>query len=130
MTDYPRGLVRHLLISYQRLAQTTRLAPRGDKLGTRPAPPDEGPLTATARQMADLEQAMQRQPFYRMQITFMNLALGESNWRDLRLRHNGRLPDAAVTWRERVGDWWGITAGEVGKITEETLDALEVELNG
>lgn len=119
-------------MEYQRLAQTTRLAPREDRLGSRPPPPDEMPLSATARQKADIEKAMQRQPFERMQITFMVLSLGGTNWRDLRERYKdarGKAVTRDITWRERVGEWWGITAGDVAKIADETVEAMHADLN-
>ncbi len=74
---------------------------------------------STCRLKADLEQAMRSLPFERMQILFMAVCLGR--WR------NRMTPDH---WLEKVGDWWGITGGQVNKVVGDALETISDALNG
>lgn len=118
---YTPGKVRFLLRNYQSLAQGARISPPEDRLGTRPAPADEAPFCSSARQKADVEMALRALSFERMQIVFMVLCQGESSWRNGSKRYN---------WRERVGDWWGMTAGDVNRAVEEAVQEMCDSLNG
>ena len=112
---YTTSLVRKLLADHQRRAQGARMRPPEDRLGTRPPPLDEAPFASTSRLWADIETAIQNLPFQDAQILFMTVCLGEGSWRNGTKRYN---------WRERVGDYWGITGGEVNKVVSESIQAM------
>lgn len=118
---YSRAQIWALLRDYQRHALGARLTNPGDRLGSRPAPADEHPEAATSRLYADLDRALQSLPFEQMMVTWWYLAVGQSTWN--RCRSNS-------DWRERVGDWWDLTAGQVNQLTQEAVDAIYAELNG
>lgn len=113
--NYTVGQVRRLLADYQRRAQGARMRPPEDRLGTRPPPLDEAPWANTSCLWADLEQAMQNLPFHHAQILFMSVCLGEGSWRNGMKRYN---------WREKVGDFWGISGGDVNKVVDESIQAM------
>jgi hypothetical protein len=54
-------------------------------------------------------------PFRDREIVFMTLCLGGGSWR------NGMKP---YNWREKVGDYWGITGGDVNKVVSESIEAM------
>ncbi len=118
---YTTSLVRKLLADHQRRAQGARMRPPEDRLGTRPPPLDEAPFASTSRLWADLETAIQNLPFRDAQILFMTVCLGEGSWRNGTKRYN---------WREKVGDYWGITGGDVNKSVEWSLREICDSLNG
>ncbi len=97
------------------------MRPPEDRLGTRPPPLDEAPWANTSCLWSDLEQAMRALPFHHAQILFMTLCLGEGSWRNGMKRYN---------WREKVGDFWGVSGGDVNKIVDESLQVMCDSLNG
>lgn len=117
--NYTPSKVRFLLQQYQSLAQGARLSPPEDRLGSRPPPLDEAPFCSTARQKADIEMALKALPFERMMTVFMSVCLG--SWRNGMKGHN---------WREKVGDWWSVTGGDVNKVVEESIEEMADSLNG
>ncbi len=118
---YTTSLVRKLLSDYQRRAQGARMRAPEDKLGTRIAPLEEAPWANTSCLWADLEQAMRALPFRDAQILFMAVCLGEGSWRNGTKRYN---------WREKVGDYWGITGGDVTKVVQGAVQEICDSLNG
>lgn len=129
---YTPGMVRKYLSEYQGLAQGVRIAPREDRLGSRPPPLDEAPWAATGRLKADIETALRELPFEHMMILFMAVCQGESSWRNGCKRYD---------WRRRVADWWGragddddnhraMTPGDVNKVVEESIQEMCDSLNG
>ncbi len=96
------------------------MRPPEDRLGTRPPPLDEAPFASTSRLWADIETAMQNLPFQHSQILFMTVCLGEGSWRNGTKRYN---------WREKVGDYWGMTGGEVNKSVDWSLKEICDSLN-
>jgi hypothetical protein len=76
---------------------------------------------------------MRALPFERMQILFMTICMGESDWRNGMKRYD---------WRTKVADWWGrtsrngngrdstLTPGDVNKIVDESLQEMCDSLNG
>ncbi len=119
--NYTPGKVRFLLQSYQSLAQGARISPPEDRLGSRPPPLDEAPYCSSSRQKADIEMALKSLPFERMMTVFMSVCLGGSSWR------NG---SKRFSWWRRVGDWWGITPGDINKVIEESIEEMCLFLNG
>lgn len=118
--DWPKPLIIKCLREYQRMVITHRMAPREERLSSSPPPQSEATFSATARMLADLERALQRQPYQNAQITFMAVCMGESSWRS----------SERFGWRKRVSEWWGMDApGEVWEIVERTIDALHADLN-
>ena len=117
---YSTGLLRKLLADHQRRAQGARMRPPEDRLGTRPPPLDEAPFAATSCLWADIEIAMRNLPFQHAQILFMTLCLGGGSWR------NGMKP---YNWREKVGDYFGITGGDVNKVVDSALEEMCESLN-
>jgi hypothetical protein len=139
---YTEGRVRSFLRDYQRYAQNARPPANEERLGSRPPPADEASWSATARMKADIEGALQAVSWWKVQVTFMNLSLGDSDWRhSIRStgeprghrqsgwRDVGAKDRSAVSWREKVGDWWGLTAGEVTQITDEVVGVVVTVLN-
>lgn len=82
---------------------------------------DEAIWAGAARLKADLEVALKRLPLDDMLIVVLALAL-----RDTPLC---RRRDAQG-WRERVGDLFGLTGGEVSLVLERSLKAMADYLNG
>lgn len=128
---YKRGQIVEALKEYQRLAQGCRLPTREERLGTKPAPKEEAPTAGTSRLKADIASALSRVPFDWAQITFMNLAVGNTDWNYQRRRQRKKrvVHDDAATWREWVGDWWGLTAGQVNEITAAVVEMVYRDLN-
>ena len=120
MTYTPSG-VRKLLSDHQRRAQGGRMEPPEGRLGTRPPPLDEAPFASSSRLWSDIETAMQNLPFQHEQILFMTVCLGEGSWRNGTKRYN---------WREKVGDFWELSAGDVAGIVEDAIQEMTDSLNG
>jgi hypothetical protein len=114
-------MVWKFLADYQRHAQGARMEPPEGRLGTRAPPLEEAPWANTSCLWADLEQALRALPFRDAQILFMAVCLGEGSWRNGSKRYN---------WREKVGDFWGITGGEVNKVVSESIKEICESLNG
>lgn len=91
------------------------MRPPEDRLGTRAPPLEEAPWAATSCLWSDIEQAMRALPFQHEKILWMSVCLGEGNWRNGMKRYN---------WREKVGDFWGLTGGDVNKIVSESIQAM------
>lgn len=95
-------------------------------MGTRAPPLEEAPWANTASLWSDIEQAMRALPFNWEKIVFAELCLGggrqelSTGWRNGMSRHN---------WREKVGDFWGITGGDVKKVVDEALQEMADWLN-
>jgi hypothetical protein len=51
----------------------------------------------------------------------MTVCLGEGSWRNGTKRYN---------WREKVGDYWGISGGDVRKVVDSALKEMCDSLNG
>ena len=116
---YTTGMIRKLLADYQRRAQGARMRAPEDRLGTRPPPLDEAPWANTSCLWSDIEQAMRSLPFQHAMILWDVVCKGESSSR------NGKR----YSWRESVGDWWGITPGDVNKIVDGALEEMCAFLN-
>jgi len=119
--NYTPGMVRRLLSDYQLRAQGARMRAPEDRLGTRAPPLQEAPWAGTSCVWSDIEQAMRALPYRDGQILFMAVCQGESSWRNGMKRYN---------WREKVGDYWGITGGDVNKVVDESIQAMCDSLNG
>lgn len=124
---YTTGLIREVLSNYQSRAQDARHRAGEDKLAAKVPPLEEAPWANTASLWADIEQAMRALPFNWEKIVFAELCLGggredlRTGWRNGMSRHN---------WREKVGDFWGISGGTVKKIVDEACEEMAVFLNG
>ena len=118
---YTPGLIWKFLADYQRHAQGARMEPPEGRLATRPPPLEEAPWANTSCLWADLEQALRALPFRDAQILFMTVCLGEGSWRNGTKRYN---------WREKVGDYWGITGGDVNKVVTGAVKEICDSLNG
>ncbi len=118
---YTPGMVWKFLADYQRHAQGARMEPPEGRLATRPAPLEEAPWANTSCLWADLEQALRALPFRDAQILFMTVCLGEGSWRNGTKRYN---------WREKVGDFFGITGGDVTKVVKGAVKEMCAFLNG
>ncbi len=123
---YTVAMVRGWLCNYQRRAQDARMQPPEDKLAVRVPPLEEAPWAATSCTWADIEQAMRVLPYNWEKITFAVLCLGGNekegtSWRNGMSQYN---------WREKVGDFWGMTAGQVNKIVDSALQEITDSLNG
>jgi len=126
VTQYTTSMVRGLLAGYQRRAQGARQRPRDDVLVQRAAPLNEAPWVVSSCVWSDIEQAMKALPFNWEKITFAVLCLGGNekqgtSWRNGMSQYN---------WREKVGDFWGMTAGEINKVVNESLKEMTDSLNG
>ncbi len=124
--NYTPGMVRALLCSYQRRAQNARQRAPEDRLGTKASPLEEAPWVASSCTWSDIEQAMRALPYNWEKITFAVLCLGgneeeRTSWRNGMSQYN---------WREKVGDFWGLTGGDVNKIVNESLREMTDSLNG
>ena len=125
MTYTPSGL-RAILCKYQRRAVGARQRPRDDVLVQRASPLNEAPWAATSREWADVEAAMSALPHNWGHITFTYLCLGGNNvegtsWRNGMSQYN---------WREKVGDFWCMSAGDINKVVNESLKEMSDTLNG
>ncbi len=118
---YTPSMVRRLLSGYQRRAQGARQRPPEDRLGTQQAPLDEAPWASASAVWCDIEQAMQNLPFNWEKILWMTVCLGEGTWRNGMKRYN---------WREKVGDFFDITGGDVNKVVNEAVAMMCDSLNG
>ena len=118
---YTPSMVRGMLAGYQRRAQGARQSPPEDRLGTQAPPLGEAPWAASSCVWADIEQAMQNLPFNWEKILWMTVCLGEGSWRNGTKRYN---------WREKVGDYFGITGGDVRKIVDDAIQEMCDSLNG
>ncbi len=118
---YTPTMVRNLLAGYQRRAQGARQRAPEDRLGTQAAPLEEAPWASSSAVWADIEQAMQNLPFNWEKIVWMTVCLGEGSWRNGTKRYN---------WREKVGDYFGITGGDVNKIVNDAIQEMCDSLNG
>lgn len=119
--SYTPGKVRMLLCEYQRLVLTHRLPRRTDKLGVMSPRPSEAAWAGTARLKADLDAALKSLPLERAFLTFMYLSVGNTNW------NGGRT---WMAWREKVGAWWGLSAGDVAGQVDGAIEAITAMLNG
>ena len=104
-----------LLSDHQRRAQGARSRPPDDVLVSRPPPLEEAPWANTSCLWSDIEQALKALPFRDAQILFMTVCLGEGSWRNGTKRYN---------WREKVGDYWGISGGDVHKVVDSALKEM------
>ena len=88
-------------------------------------------MAGTSRLKADIASSLSRVPFDLAQITFMNLAIGNTDWNYQRRRQRAKrvVKDDGATWREWVGDWWGLTAGQVNEITSDVIEIIYRDLN-
>ena len=118
---YTPGMVWKLLAGYQRRAQGARQRPRDDVLLQRAAPLEEAPWANSSCLWSDIEQAMRALPFQHAAILWMTVCEGEGSWRNGMKRYN---------WREKVGDFWGITGGDVNKVVGGALKEMCDSLNG
>lgn len=129
---YHREDTWRMLREYQqRFALGARPPKREERLGFQRQRPDEAPWVMTAAEESDLESALKAVPFKWMQIAFMNLAVGETDWGQspkAKDRKTGRM--MPISWREKVGDWWGLTAGEVALVTAEVIEIVHARMNG
>ena len=125
--NYTPGLIRERLSNYQSRAQDARERPPEDRLGTRASPLEEAAWANTASLWSDIEAAMRALPFNWEKVVFAELCLGggredlRTGWRNGMSRHN---------WREKVGDFWGITGGDVKQIVDESCQEMADFLNG
>ena len=86
-----------------------------DNLAVRVPPLEEAPWANSSCLWSDIEQAMKNLPCRDGQILFMTLCLGEGSWRNGMKRYN---------WREKVGDYFGITGGDVNKVVGSALKEM------
>ena len=124
--NYTTGTVRGYLCNYQRRALGARPRQPEDKLAVRVPPLEEAPYAASSCVWADIERAMRNLPYNWEKITFAVLCLGGNNREGTSWR-NGM---GASRWREKVGDFWGLTGGEVSKIVDVSLKEMTNTLNG
>lgn len=126
--------VKKLLLQYFRLVEVCRMESNDERLGTKPAPRDEAPTSASSRLKADIEQAMllvaEDIGLERVLIAWMHVSVGESSWRhsvrDTKLE-SGLL---AKSWRSKVGALFGeLTPGQVWVITDDVLARVTDKLN-
>lgn len=117
---YDREHLAKLLLDYQRMVQGAKPPTPDDKLGTRSPPLDDAPWANGACIKADVESALESLPFPMACIVFMAVSLGGSTWR-------GRSKNQS--WREYVGDWWGLTAGEVSQVVDASLERMAAHLH-
>ena len=99
----------------------SRQRPRDDVLVQRAAPLEEAPWANASCLWSDIEQAMKALPFHHAAILWMTVCEGEGSWRNGIKRYN---------WREKVGDFWGITGGDVNKVVGGALKEMCASLNG
>lgn len=125
---YTVGKVRFTLQNYQTLVQGDRIQPHEARLGSRPPPLDDAPWAFSSCLLADMDRGLKSLPADRMFLVFMELCLGGSSWRNGMKTYN---------WREKVGDWWrikeeyrGLTAGDVSRMVDESLQEMVDNLNG
>ncbi len=123
---YTTGMLRGWLCNYQRRAQDARMRPPEAKLAVRVPPLEEAPYVATSCVWADIEQAMRALPYNWEKITFAVLCLGGSEKEGTSWR-NGM---SVYNWREKVGDFWGLSAGDVNKIVKDAIQEMTDSLNG
>ena len=116
---YTPSMLRGWLCNYQRRAQDARMRPPEDRLAVRVPPLEEAPYVSTSCVWADIEQAMRALPYNWEKITFAVLCLGGgkegTSWRNGMSEYN---------WREKVGDFYGMTAGDVNKLVGESLQEM------
>ncbi len=112
---YTPSMIRKLLSDYQRRAQGARPRPRDDVLVQRASPLEEAPWASSSCLWSDIETAMQNLPFQHAHILFMAVCLGEGSWRNGMKRYN---------WREKVGDYFGISGGDVNKVVDSALEEM------
>ncbi|KKL99777.1 hypothetical protein LCGC14_1810980 [marine sediment metagenome] len=121
---YTTGLVRGYLCNYQERAMHAR-PPQRDVLAVRVPPLEEAPYAASSCIWSDIEIAMRNLPFNWQAITFAVLCLGGgkdgTSWR------NGM---SVYNWREKVGDFWELTAGDVNRIVKDAIQEMTDSLNG
>ena len=121
---YTTSLVRGYLCNYQERAMHAR-PPQRDVLAVRVPPLEEAPYAASSCVWADIEIAMRNLPYNWEKITFAVLCLGGgkegTSWR------NGM---SVYNWREKVGDFWGLTAGDVNRIVKDAIQEMTDSLNG
>lgn len=121
---YTPEQVRGYLCNFQRRANDTRPRPP-DVLAVRVPPLEEAPYAASSCVWSDIEQAMRNLPFNWEKITFAVLCLGGgkegTSWR------NGM---SVYNWREKVGDFWGLTGGDVNRIVKDAIQEMTDSLNG
>jgi hypothetical protein len=135
---YNPGMLRKLLADYQRRAQGARMRPPDDVLVSRPPPLEEAPWANTSCLWSDIEQAMRALPFQHEKILWMTVCLGESSWAHVENGKNGangkkqkkRNDISRYNWREKVGDYWGITGGDVNRIVKDAIQEMTDSLNG
>ena len=122
--NYTTSLVRGYLCNYQTRAMHAR-PPQRDVLAVRVPPLEEAPYAASSCIWSDIEQAMRNLPYNWEKITFAVLCLGGgkegTSWR------NGM---SVYNWREKVGDFWGLTAGDVNRIVKDAIQEMTDSLNG
>jgi hypothetical protein len=122
---YTPEMVRGYLCNYQPRAMYARPPQRDDKLAVRVPPLEEAPYAASSCVWSDIEQAMRNLPYNWEKITFAVLCLGGgkegTSWR------NGM---SVYNWREKVGDFWGLTAGDVNRIVKDAIQEMTDSLNG
>lgn len=123
---YTPGMVRGWLCSYQRRAQDARRQRPEDKLAAKAPPLEEAPWVVSSCVWADLEQAMRALPYNWEKITFAVLCLGGNEEEGTSWR-NGM---SQFNWREKVGDFWGISGGAVNKIVHDAVQEITDSLNG
>jgi hypothetical protein len=113
------------------------MEPPEGRLGTRAPPLEEAPWANTSCLWADLEQALRALPYRDGQILFMTVSLGESSWAHVQESKNGangkkgkkRNDISRYDWREKVGDFFGITGGDVNKVVSESIQEMCAFLN-
>ncbi len=123
---YTPSIVYNLLTGYQRRAQGARERTPEDRLGTQQAPLEEAPWCASSRQWSDIEQAMSALPYNWGHITFTCLCLGGNKKEGTSWRNGMSLE----SWREKIGDFWGLSSGQVNKIVSESINEMTDSLNG
>ena len=123
---YTVSIVRGWLCSYQRRAQDARRQSPEDKLAAKAPSLEEAPWAASSCVWADLEQAMRTLPYNWEKITFAVLCLGGNEKEGTSWRNGMSL----YNWREKVGDFWGMSGGQVNKIVGESLREMTDTLNG
>ncbi len=125
MTYTPGGL-RSILCNYQRRAVGARQRPPEDRLGTQAPPLGEAPWAASSRVWSDVEEAMRALPYNWGHITFTYLCLGGND----KERTSWRNGMSQFNWREKVGDFWCMSAGGVNRIVNDSLKEMAATLNG
>lgn len=119
--DYRPESIYAVLSNYEHVLATGRMPARGERLSTRPPPPNEAATAGVSRVKADVELALKSLPLDVLLIVFMNTALKHSTF--------NRRRDAAG-WREKIGDYFNLTPGQVSDITRQGLEEVCKYLNG